>query len=244
MPAAGDPGASPASVDPGASPAHVRRLRDRVQRLAARLERRYGPARKPELDPLDELVLTILSQNTTDLNRDRAWESLQRSFDDWDEVRRAPRERLEEAIREAGLAGQKAAAIQEALERLRGEMGAESLDHLREMADAEAMAYLSSFRGVGVKTAACVLCFALGRPVIPVDTHVHRVSRRLGLVDEDATRNQAHHALNDLVPPELRFPLHIQLIRLGRDVCRARRPRCGVCPLEELCPKVGAEGVA
>lgn len=194
------------------------------------------------MDPLEELVVTILSQNTTDANRDRAWRALRRTFDGWDAVRRAPREGLEETIRVAGLPTQKAAAIHGALERLHEEVGEASLAHLREMDDDEALDYLSGFRGVGVKTAACVLCFSLRRPVMPVDTHVHRVARRLGLVPRGATRRATHRRLNEAVPPELRFPLHIHLIRHGRTTCTARRPACSECTLEDLCPKIGLDG--
>lgn len=214
---------------------------DRLEAIAGRLEERHGPPGKPRRDPLEELVLTILSQNTSDTNRDRAWEDLRSAFDGWEEVRAADRAELEEAIRSAGLAGQKASTIHGALEGLAEERGEPSLAHLEEMSDEEAMAYLTSFRGVGTKTAACVLCFALRRPVMPVDTHVHRVARRLGLTPEDASRTAAHDVLNERVPPGLRYPLHIWLIRHGRAVCGARRARCGECELEDLCPRVGVD---
>ena len=207
--------------------------------IARRLEESYGPPGKARRDPLDELVLTILSQNTSDTNRDRAWEELRSRFDDWEHVRGADRATLEEAIRSAGLAGQKAAAIHGVLEGLAEERGELDLDHLEGMDDREALAYLTSFRGVGTKTAACVLCFALRRPVMPVDTHVDRVSRRLGLVPGGGGAAAAHRVLNEIVPPERRFPLHIQMIRHGREVCTARSPVCEACPLEDVCPRVG-----
>ncbi len=215
--------------------------RRRVRALARRLEREYGPPEKPRLDPLDELMLTILSQNTSDTNRDRAYRTLRARFPDWEAVRTAPRAELEEAIRAAGLWQQKARTIQETLNAIHAERGALDLSHLREMSDDEVIDYLTSLRGVGVKTAACVLCFSLGRPYMPVDTHVHRVARRLGLIPERATAEQAHALLNreDSVPAELRFAFHIQLIRHGRAVCRAGRPACGRCAVADLCPKVG-----
>lgn len=225
-------------------PAEARAVRAREVEL--RLEEAYGPARKTARDPLDELVLTVLSQNTTDVNRDRAWERLREEFGGWEEVREAPRERLEEAIRVAGLASQKAATISRILERAHEERGRASLDFLREMEDAEALRYLRGIKGVGLKTAACVLAFSLRRPVCPVDTHVRRVAERLGLVPEGSTRNAAHRALNGDdggagVPPEIRLSLHLHLIAHGRAVCTARSPDCPSCPLEESCPKIGVE---
>lgn len=214
----------------------------RVREIELRLRKRHGEPHKPRRDPLDELVLTILSQNTNDANRDRAWEELRSRFGSWAEVLEADRGELEDAIRVAGLAGQKGAAIHGVLETLDEERGELSLDHLEDMDDAEAMAYLRAFRGVGTKTAACVLCFALRRAVLPVDTHVRRVSERLGLIPEGTGSAKAHRILERTVPPELRFPLHLLLIRHGRATCTARAPECGACVLEDLCPKVGVDG--
>jgi len=213
----------------------------RVRRLEAVLEREYGATHKPRLDPLDELILTILSQNTTDANRDRAWHSLQERYPDWETVRQAPSDRLEETIRVAGLGKQKTAAIQLALERLSEEVGRLSLDHLADMEDEEAIDYLAGFSGVGVKTAACVLCFAMRRPIIPVDTHVLRLSRRLGIVPPDAGAEAAHRRLNQVVPEDLRFSLHMHMIRHGRKVCKARKPGCGECAVRGMCPRIGVE---
>ena len=220
--------------------APIRSQRRRVRALNRRLEREYGGARKQRLDPLDELMLTILSQNTSDTNRDRAYRSLRARFPDWDAVRRSPRSKVEEAIRSAGLWKQKARVLQETLEAIHEDLGALDLEHLRDMSDAEVLDYLTSFRGVGVKTAACVLCFSLGRDYMPVDTHVHRIAKRLALIPPGVGAEQAHHLLNvdRSVPPELRFSFHIQLIRHGRAVCRAARPACAHCVLEDLCPKV------
>lgn len=213
-----------------------------MDEVAWRLEKTYGTPRKPRLDPLDELVLTILSQNTTDTNRDRAWKALRERWGSWEAVRDAPREALEETIRPAGLAAAKARAIHEALERLTEERGEPELEHLREMEPADALRYLAGFRGVGVKTAACVLCFALRMPVLPVDTHVHRVATRLGWVPEGTSAARAHTILEERVPPELRYPVHVRLIAHGRAVCTARSPACDRCPLEPVCPRIGVEG--
>lgn len=157
-------------------------------------------------------------------------------------MRGAPTEDIEDVVRVAGLAGQKARAIKAALTRVAAERGTLDLDHLEALSDEEALEYLASFEGVGVKTAACVLCFSLRRPVLPVDTHVLRVTRRLGWVPAKAGATRAHRELEGRVEPEDRFDLHLLLIALGRTVCRARSPRCGDCPLEDVCPRVGVGG--
>ena len=217
-----------------------------------RLARRFAIPDKPRLDPLDELILTILSQSTTDANRDRAWRNLADRFPRstgageasqgaicWESVRRAGAEAVEDAVRVAGLANQKVPAILLALERLAAEAGTLSLDHLEAMDDDEAISYLTTFRGVGVKTAACVLCFSLRRPVLPVDTHVLRIARRLAWVPPRASADQTHRLLAVRVAPEERFRMHMLLITFGRTLCLARGPRCGECPLERECPRVG-----
>lgn len=210
--------------------------------VTRRLEAEHGRTEKPRRDPLDELLFTILSQNTTDANRDRAWRRLGEAFPDRRAIRNAGLEALQEAIRPAGLVRQKSAAIQGALERLEEERGSLDLDHLEAMEDGEALDYLASFRGVGVKTAACVLCFSLRRQVIPVDTHVRRLAVRLGWAPEGSGAAAVHEVLNEEVPPELRYRLHVALIAHGRATCTARAPRCGSCVLAEWCPKVGVEG--
>lgn len=221
-----------------------------------RLSERFPVPDKPRLAPLDELVLTILSQSTTDENRDRAWRTLAVRYPagdiaeapdgasragpiSWESVLRAAPAELEDAVRVAGLANRKAPAIHAALERLRVEVGRITLDHLEEMSDEEAIAYLTTFRGVGVKTAACVLCFSLRRPVLPVDTHVLRIARRLAWVPPRASADRTHTALSRIVAPSERFRMHMLLITFGRSLCLARAPRCGECPLEPECPRVG-----
>jgi endonuclease-3 len=205
------------------------------------LEATHGKSSKPRRDPVDELVLTILSQNTTDENRDRAWEALLASFPDWEAVRSAAPEDLEDAIRPAGLGRQKAAAIRGALDRIARERGRIALDHLESMSDSEALAYLTAMHGVGTKTAACVLCFSLRRSVIPVDTHVRRVAERLAWVPRGTDAQRAHAILNESVPAKLRLRLHLALIAHGRSTCTARRPACGRCSLEKVCPRAGVE---
>jgi len=212
--------------------------RSKVTAICRRLRIAYGPVSPPPQWPvLDELVATILSQNTSDSNSDAAYEELRRRFADWDAVRRAPVARIAAAIRRAGLSNRKAPRIKAILQAVYAERGELSLEFLGPMPAAEAAAYLRRFPGVGPKTAACVLLFACRKPVLPVDTHVHRVSRRLGLIGRRTDAPRAHVELTRIVPPRQVLQFHVQLIRLGRTICAARRPRCGDCPLADLCPE-------
>lgn len=218
-------------------PAGRQNEEERIRAITRRLAEVQPPSRKVRRDPLDELILTILSQSTSDANCYRGWESLRTRYPDWDAALAAPDGEVEETIRPAGLSKQKSATIISVLARLRDEHGGPSLDHLEAMNDAEAVEYLTSFKGVGVKTAACVLCFSLERDVIPVDTHVHRIALRLGWVPEGTNAVRTHQILNEIVPPELRYELHVLMIGHGRTVCVARRPRCGECVLQDRCEK-------
>ena len=211
-------------------------LRRRVGRGLDRLEARFGrpqPARR--LRPLDELILTILSQNTNDRNRDRAYQSLRRAFPDWEAVARAPRPQVEAAIRIGGLARTKSRTIQELLRRIAADRHELNLDFLRTVPVDEARRYLGQFRGVGEKTICCVLLFASGHPAFPVDTHILRVARRLGWVAPAAAPSRAHDELAGLISHARYYPAHINLITLGREICRPRNPRCGACPLRRSC---------
>ena len=209
----------------------------RVRAITRRLERRFGELIPPRAaDPLEELILTVLSQHTSDLNADRAFSSLRAAYPTWEDVVAAPEAALADTIRSGGLANTKAPRIQTILREVHEREGSFDLSRLRRMPDADARAYLTSLPGIGPKTAAVVLSFALGRDAIPVDTHVHRVSRRLGLVPENVSAEQADRLLHDLVPDGLRTRLHVGLIRLGREICKAPTPRCALCPLKDLCP--------
>ncbi|NUQ62993.1 MAG: endonuclease III [Pirellulales bacterium] len=209
-----------------------------VAAICRRLRKSHGPVEWPEQWPvLDELVATILSQNTSDKNSSAAFEELRRTFADWDAVRRAPAAKIARAIRSGGLSKQKAPRIKAILQRIHEERGALSLEFLHDMRAPEAAAWLSAFPGVGPKTAACVLLFACRKPVLPVDTHVHRVSRRLGLIGQKVDAVKAHRQLAAMVPPRLVLEFHILLIRHGRTVCLAQRPKCEACPLFDLCPE-------
>lgn len=209
----------------------------RIREIHRRLKRAHGPLEAPrQLDPLEELVLTILSQNTNDTNRDRAYAAMRRRYRTWDALAKARVGDLVETIRVGGLANRKAPRIIETLREIRAREGGFDLTWLYDAPDSDVREYLMSLPGVGPKTAACVLGFSLGRPVIPVDTHVHRVASRLGLLPERTSAAQAHQVLEALVPPGLRLPLHVGLIRHGRLVCRAERPLCEDCVLQNICP--------
>jgi endonuclease-3 len=196
----------------------------------------YGePEWRPHLDPISELVSTILSQNTNDVNRDRAFQRLRKRFPTWEMVCEAELDEVKEAIRVAGLANHKGPAIQRALRYIWEEQGELSLDFLRELPLEEAKDWLVEIKGVGPKTAAIVLLFSLGMPAFPVDTHVHRVTGRLGLIGPKVTREKAHIVLEELLPAELYYAFHLNVIRHGREVCEARNPQCQVCALTELC---------
>jgi endonuclease-3 len=211
--------------------------RRRVRAIHRRLVERFGPLSPPRrTDPLEELILTVLSQHTSDLNAERAFGSLRRRFPTWEQVVRAKPAALADVIRSGGLANTKAPRIQAILDEVRHREGAFDLSWLRNATDAEAREYLRSLPGVGPKTAAVVLAFSLGRAAFPVDTHVHRVTKRLGLIPAKASAEAAHDLLEQLVPPELRVELHVGFITLGREVCKAGRPRCEHCPLVKLCP--------
>lgn len=210
--------------------------RRKVAAACRRLRRVYGPVEPPPSGPvLDELVATVLSQNTSDANSGAAYEELRRRFPDWDTVRRTPASRIAKAIRKAGLSNTKAPRIKEILETIYRARGELSLEFLRAQPVADAVDFLRRFPGVGPKTAACVLLFACGMPVLPVDTHVHRVSRRLGLISSNTGAARAHEDLARLVPSSRVLEFHIQLIRHGRRTCTARNPGCEACALLDIC---------
>jgi endonuclease-3 len=213
---------------------HWRRpSRRRVLSIRDRLRELYGrPVNEPHGHPIAELVRGVLSQNTNDRNRDVAYARLRERFPTWEEVRDAPTEQVEEAIKPGGLSPTKAPRIQEIL----GELGdPPDLDWLAEAPRDEALDFLTGLPGVGRKTAAVVLLFTFGRPEIPVDVHVKRVGERLGLFRPGASFEEAHDEMLAITPPEDAYELHINLIRHGRAVCRPR-PRCGECGLRRMCP--------
>jgi endonuclease-3 len=211
-------------------------LKKRALAVHKKLLAAFGePTWRNPLPAIDELVSTILSQNTNDVNRDRAFDALRAKFPTWEEVRDAKIDDVINAIRPAGLANQKGPRIQQVLRAITEERGALNLDFLAGLPIEEARSWLTKFNGVGPKTAAIVLCFSLNMPAFPVDTHVYRVTGRIGLRPEKMTVEQAHPYLESILPPETYYAAHLNFIRLGREVCHARKPNCPQCPVVKLC---------
>lgn len=211
-------------------------LDSKARRVHDRLRGHYGePALKQQRPPLDELVMTILSQNTADVNTARAFSRLKDCFPTWEDVLVADEKDVAEAIRIGGLANIKAPRIQAILNDLEETRGRLSLDFIQDLPVADAKAYLTSLHGVGPKTAACVLLFSLHMPALPVDTHVLRVSRRLGLVPPKASAEKTHTLLENLVRPEDYYSFHLLFIQHGRTLCKAGRPLCAECPIASEC---------
>jgi endonuclease-3 len=201
-----------------------------------RLLNAYGqPVWRIRLPPVDELISTILSQNTNDVNRDRAFASLREAFPTWEAVRDARPEAVIDAIKIAGLSNQKGPRIQMVLQQITDERGEINLDFLHQLPPDEVRGWLLRFKGVGPKTAAIVMLFSLDMPAFPVDTHIYRVTGRLGLRPEDVNAEKAHQLLGELFPPETYYAVHLNLIRHGRQVCHARSPACDQCTLQDLC---------
>ncbi len=210
------------------------------QELAGEVHQRlleyFGhPTWRDPLPPLDELVSTILSQNTNDTNRDRAFQLLRQRFPTWEQVRDSEASLVKDAIRSAGLANQKGPRIQQVLREITAERGSLDLGFLAGLPLEEARTWLLKFKGVGPKTAAIVLCFSLGRPAFPVDTHIYRVTGRLDLRPLGMSVEAAHPHLESLFPPETYYAAHLNLIRLGRELCSPRKPACQRCPLQSIC---------
>ena len=209
----------------------------RVRAIHRRLLKHFGSLEPPRRsDPLEELVLTVLSQNTSDVNSFRAYQSLRARFPTWEALARARPSEVAAAIRSGGLSNVKAPRLLAILRAIEEREGHLDLSFLRAATDAEARDYLTSLPGVGPKTAAVVLAFSLDRPAFPVDTHVHRVAGRLGLLPSKASAARAHDILEAITPPDIRVAMHVGLIRLGREICKPGRPRCEVCSLADLCP--------
>lgn len=210
-------------------------LKKKARRIYEKLLKVYGEPKWTALDGVSELVGTILSQNTNDGNRDLAYSRLRAKFPTWEQVRDAKTSAVIDAIKPAGLANQKGPRIQQALRRITAERGRLNIDFLAHMPVDEARAWLLSINGIGPKTAAIVLLFCYDMPTFPVDTHVHRVTGRLGLRDAKMTADQTHDLMEAICPPGAHGAFHLNLIRHGREICHARNPECGRCPLQKEC---------
>ncbi len=208
--------------------------REKIKKLATLLEKKYRPLEwQSQGDPLEMLVLTILSQNTNDTNRDRAFASLKKTFSTYESIVRASTEQVADAIKEGGLQYQKAKRIQEVLRRIKQEQGAYDLSYLKDLSTEDAFNELIKFDGVGKKTTGVVLTFSLNKPYFPVDTHIERITHRLGLVKQG---EDPHDVMNAVVPTELTYQFHLHLIWHGRETCKARKPLCEQCVIAGLCP--------
>jgi endonuclease III len=208
-----------------------------IKEIIKLLEHEYGSCQwQSDRDPIDVLIGTILSQNTSDANSERAFASLKASFDSWEAVASAPAEHIARVIKSGGLHQIKAARIKQVLEQIKKEQGRISLDSLKSMSMTEAENYLMRLPGVGHKTASCVLLFSLGKPSLPVDTHIFRVAKRLGLIDSKVSIEKAPGLLQEHIPPSKVYQFHIHMIEHGRRICHARQPRCHRCILRGICP--------
>jgi endonuclease-3 len=207
-----------------------------VKYINQNLEATYGvPRNTNSNDPLDELIGTILSQSTSDVNSHRTFENLKRRFPDWEAVRSARIANIVSAIKSGGLANTKSIVIKNVLNEIKVRSGKLDLSFLRSVPVDEARNFLTSLKGIGPKTAACVLLFSCHRPVFPMDTHIFRITRRLGLVPKKCSDLQAHKIMESLVPLRKHYSLHVNLIRHGRKICRPTDPKCHVCSLIEHC---------
>lgn len=212
------------------------RLAARARRIDTLLERTYG---RKEVeggeDPLDTLIETILSQNTTDANSHKSFMALKTRYSRWEDMERESPKTVAGIIKSGGLADIKAKRILDALRFIRAETGSLDLGFLRGMTPSEVDRWLGQIKGVGPKTRSIVILFALNKPAFPVDTHIHRVSRRMGLIGQKTSREKAQEELGRLVPPEEFYNFHMNLIEHGRAVCQARKPRCEACPISRFC---------
>lgn len=208
-----------------------------IDEVIGLLEQEYGPRQwQPGREPVAVLIETILSQNTSDSNSKRAFESLLNTFNSWEAVASAPVEYIAGAIKSGGLSHIKAVRIKQVLNEIREQHGRISLNFLECMSVSEAKDYLLRLPGVGLKTASCVLLFALGKPCLPVDTHVFRVAKRLGLIDSRVSIEEAHSLLQEQIPASKIYQFHVHMIEHGRRICHARHPRCDECILRAICP--------
>ena len=210
-------------------------LKQKVKEISDILAKMFGVPKREEVNPLDCLIRTILSQNTNDVNRDKAYDNLRERFPTWEDVLTAEVREIEEEIRVGGLSNQKSKRINFFLNQLKSEKGTLSLDFINELETNGAVEFLCKHKGIGIKTAYVTLAFAFGRDVFPVDTHILRISKRLGFIPNNCTAEKAHELMAPLVPQDKTFPFHINLISFGRKICYARNPKCDMCPITDYC---------
>jgi endonuclease-3 len=212
------------------------RIPESISYVIQNLKAVYGvPKRERGLDPLDVLIETILSQSTTNVNSNRAFESLKRRFPSWEKARKARVAAIEAAIKSGGLARQKSIRIKQLLNEIHKRRGSLDLAFLENAPLEDAKQFLATLKGVGPKTVACTLLFAFNRPVFPIDTHIFRIARRLGLISENRSDDEAHRLMGEMIPRGRCYEVHINLIRHGRKVCRPRDPLCEQCCLVDYC---------
>lgn len=211
-------------------------LHQTYQGIYEQLTQKYGTYEwSPHNPPVDELVCTILSQATSDTNRDKGFFALKERYDSWEAVMNAPTEEVVKTIYSAGLANQKAPRIQNALRTIQEKHGKISLDFLATLPVKEATRWLTDIKGIGRKTAAIILLFTFNKPAFPVDTHVHRITKRVGLIPQKTSATKAHDILEEIGNPETFYPMHLHLIQHGRETCKARNPLCQNCPIQIYC---------
>ena len=202
-----------------------------------RLNAIYGPIHwRPRMIALDELIFTVLTQHTSDLNAERSYDALRKVMPTWASVIEAETQKIADAIHHGGLANQKSVRIQKILIEILHRLGHFELEFLSDLPLEEARSWLTSLPGVGPKTAAVVMAFSLKMPAFPVDTHILRVSKRLGLIGRKVSADQAHPIMENMIPSNNRYDMHVLLITHGRQICKARVPQCGRCPLDQECP--------
>ena len=211
-----------------------RTVRNKLRSVDRLLEKEYGILKRKRIDPLDELILTILSQNTNDRNRDRAYAAMREAFPTWTDVMNAPRAKLEKVLKPGGLAKTKSKRIKKILRSI-AKRGQLNLNYLRRLPTEQVEKELESFVGVGPKTVRCVLLFSLGREAFPIDTHIFRVLGRIGVIPSGMTVAKAHEYLPQFVPEGRSYVLHLNIITHGRTVCRSRNPACQSCVVRRQC---------
>ena len=203
------------------------------------LNKQYGDIEwRDEMETLDELIFTVLTQNTSDINAEKAFKNLKSRYINWDEIVESTNEKLETIIRIGGLGKQKSIRIKKILKEIYHRTGGYDLSILKDMPFNEVKEWLITLPGVGPKTAAVVMSFALKLPAFPVDTHIHRISKRLGYIDQNTSAEKAHEIMENIILPKDRFNFHILLITHGRKICKANNPKCYICPLTSYCPSV------